>query len=69
MHVYSCWHNLSVYLFLSVPSSKLYGDQAKFFEMETTPRIKHKKKGALSMVNNGDNLHGSQVGLALLVYS
>lgn len=40
--------------------SKLYGEQAKYFEMETNPRIKHKKKGALSMVNNGDNLHGSQ---------
>ena len=39
----------------------LYGDQAKFFEAETKPRIKHKKKGTVSMANNGDNLHGSQV--------
>ncbi|XP_041462918.1 peptidyl-prolyl cis-trans isomerase-like 4 isoform X2 [Lytechinus variegatus] len=40
--------------------SKLYGDQAKYFEMENNPRIKHKKKGAVSMVNNGENMHGSQ---------
>ncbi|XP_072022617.1 peptidyl-prolyl cis-trans isomerase-like 4 [Amphiura filiformis] len=40
--------------------SKLYGDQAKYFEMETSPRIKHTKKGAVSMVNNGSECHGSQ---------
>ncbi|XP_038058940.1 peptidyl-prolyl cis-trans isomerase-like 4 [Patiria miniata] len=40
--------------------SKLYGDQARFFEMETAPRIKHTRTGAVSMVNNGDNMHGSQ---------
>ena len=39
----------------------LYGDQAKFFEAEAKPRIKHKKRGTVSMANNGDNLHGSQV--------
>lgn len=43
----------------------LYGDQAKFFEAETKPRIKHKKRGTVSMANNGDGLHGSQVSLAL----
>lgn len=45
--------------------SKLYGDQAKYFEMENSPRIKHRKKGALSMVNNGENMHGSQFFLTL----
>ncbi|XP_071800696.1 peptidyl-prolyl cis-trans isomerase-like 4 [Asterias amurensis] len=45
--------------------SKLYGDQARFFEMETNPRIKHKKLGAVAMVNNGDNMHGSQFLLTL----
>ncbi|KAM8846861.1 peptidyl-prolyl cis-trans isomerase-like 4 [Synchiropus picturatus] len=40
--------------------SKLYGDQARYFEMEKLPRIKHKKKGTLSMVNNGSGQHGSQ---------
>ena len=40
---------------------KLYGDQARYFEAEIKPRIKHKKMGSLSMVNNGDNMHGSQV--------
>uniref|UniRef100_A0A6I8PCQ1 Peptidyl-prolyl cis-trans isomerase n=1 Tax=Ornithorhynchus anatinus TaxID=9258 RepID=A0A6I8PCQ1_ORNAN len=40
--------------------SKLYGDQASFFEAEKVPRIKHKKKGTVSMVNNGSDQHGSQ---------
>lgn len=41
--------------------SKLYGDQARFFDAEKVPRIKHKKKGTVSMVNNGNDQHGSQV--------
>lgn len=41
--------------------SQLYGDQASFFEAEKVPRIKHKKKGTVSMVNNGSDQHGSQV--------
>ncbi|KAL9969222.1 hypothetical protein ACROYT_G021415 [Oculina patagonica] len=43
----------------------LYGDQAKFFEAEIKPRIKHKKRGTVSMANNGDNLHGSQFFITL----
>ncbi|XP_078504785.1 peptidyl-prolyl cis-trans isomerase-like 4 [Lissotriton helveticus] len=39
---------------------KLYGDQARFFDIEKVPRIKHKKKGTVSMVNNGSDQHGSQ---------
>ncbi|ROI57998.1 Peptidyl-prolyl cis-trans isomerase-like 4 [Anabarilius grahami] len=39
---------------------KLYGDQARFFESEKMPRIKHRKKGTVSMVNNGSEQHGSQ---------
>ncbi|XP_062980622.1 peptidyl-prolyl cis-trans isomerase-like 4 [Elgaria multicarinata webbii] len=39
---------------------KLYGDQARFFEVEKVPRIKHKKKGTVSMVNDGSGQHGSQ---------
>ena len=46
----------------------LYGDQAKFFEAETKPRIKHKKRGTVSMANNGDNLHGSQVSPTTLTF-
>lgn len=45
-----------VYIF-----SQLYGDQARFFDIEKVPRIKHKKKGTVSMVNNGSDQHGSQV--------
>lgn len=41
--------------------SKLYGDQARFFDAEKAPRIKHRKKGTVSMVNNGNDQHGSQV--------
>ncbi|XP_039603501.1 peptidyl-prolyl cis-trans isomerase-like 4 [Polypterus senegalus] len=39
---------------------KLYGDQARFFDAEKVPRIKHKKRGTVSMVNNGSDEHGSQ---------
>ncbi|XP_064627716.1 peptidyl-prolyl cis-trans isomerase-like 4 [Lineus longissimus] len=44
---------------------KLYGDQARYFEMETKPRIKHKKRGLISMVNNGHDMHGSQFFVTL----
>ncbi|KAM6906336.1 peptidyl-prolyl cis-trans isomerase-like 4 [Lycodopsis pacificus] len=40
--------------------SKIYGDQARFFDAEKAPRIKHRKKGTVSMVNNGNGQHGSQ---------
>ncbi|KAJ8270767.1 hypothetical protein GJAV_G00119060 [Gymnothorax javanicus] len=40
--------------------SILYGDQARFFDSEKVPRIKHRKKGTVSMVNNGSDQHGSQ---------
>ncbi|KAG9509150.1 Peptidyl-prolyl cis-trans isomerase-like 4, partial [Fragariocoptes setiger] len=30
------------------------------FEAESAPRIKHSRKGLISMVNNGKSLHGSQ---------
>ena len=39
----------------------MYGEQARYFDMEVSPRIKHKKRGLLSMVNNGSGMHGSQV--------
>ena len=38
-----------------------YGDQARYFPREKIPIIKHKKIGTLSMINNGDDQHGSQV--------
>lgn len=46
--------------------SKLYGDQARFFEQEKVPRIKHRRRGTVSMVNNGSGQHGSQVSPSLL---
>jgi cyclophilin family peptidyl-prolyl cis-trans isomerase len=47
---------------------KLYGDQARYFEWEVKPVLKHKKRGTLSMVNNGNNMHGSQVGNFVCLY-
>ena len=44
---------------------KLYGEQARYFEAEKKPRIKHVKRGTLSMVNNGDDHHGSQFFVTL----
>ncbi|KAL3883550.1 hypothetical protein ACJMK2_029803 [Sinanodonta woodiana] len=44
---------------------QLYGDQARYFECEMTPRIKHTKTGMVSMVNNGNNMHGSQFFITL----
>lgn len=38
----------------------LYGENGRFFEAETKPKIKHNKLGLISMVNNGEGLHGSQ---------
>jgi len=40
--------------------SQMYGPQARFFEAETVPRIKHTKQGLISMVNCGDSVLGSQ---------
>ena len=43
----------------------LYGEQAKYFDIEKKPVIKHRKRGAVSMVNNTNNQHGSQFFLTL----
>ncbi|CAF0773036.1 unnamed protein product [Rotaria sordida] len=44
---------------------ELYGEQAKYFDMEKKPLIKHRKRGTVSMVNNSNNQHGSQFFLTL----
>jgi peptidyl-prolyl cis-trans isomerase-like 4 len=44
---------------------QLYGEQAKYFDMEKKPFIKHRKRGTLSMVNNANNQHGSQFFITL----
>ena len=38
----------------------LYGDQARFFEDETRPHLKHKRKGVVGMASAGENLNASQ---------
>ena len=43
----------SVYTFL-------YGDQARFFEDEIRPSLRHKAKGTVSMASAGENLNASQ---------
>ncbi|GFO40238.1 peptidyl-prolyl cis-trans isomerase [Plakobranchus ocellatus] len=45
--------------------ARLYGEQARFFDMEISPRIKHTRKGLVSMVNNGSGMHGSQFFITL----
>ena len=45
--------------------SLLYGDQARYFEAEKVPRIKHNKIGTLSMVNCGSQMLGSQFFITL----
>ncbi|KAL3321165.1 Peptidyl-prolyl cis-trans isomerase-like 4 [Cichlidogyrus casuarinus] len=45
----------------------VFGDQARFFQKESVPVIKHRKAGMLSMVNNGDDKHGSQFFITLNV--
>uniref|UniRef100_H2ZKC0 Peptidyl-prolyl cis-trans isomerase n=1 Tax=Ciona savignyi TaxID=51511 RepID=H2ZKC0_CIOSA len=46
-------------------SYSLYGDQAKFFDAEKLPKIKHKNAGTVSMVNDGNGFHGSQFLITL----
>ena len=41
------------------------GEDYKFFESEVSPSIKHKKLGAVSMVDNGSGLHTSQFFVTL----
>lgn len=43
----------------------LKGEDYRFFEAETNPRLKHLKTGTLSMVNNGNDCHSSQFFLTL----
>jgi peptidyl-prolyl cis-trans isomerase-like 4 len=44
---------------------QLYGEQAKYFDIEKKPLIKHRKRGTITMVNNANNQHGSQFLITL----
>ncbi|XP_046819478.1 peptidyl-prolyl cis-trans isomerase sig-7, partial [Vespa crabro] len=41
------------------------GEQARYYEAEQMPKIKHTRSGLLSMVNCGDNMLGSQFFITL----
>lgn len=43
----------------------LYGENARYFEAETMPKMKYSKAGLLSMVNVGNNMLGSQFFVTL----
>ena len=38
----------------------MYGEQARFFDDEIRPHLRHKKKGLVSMAAAGKNLNASQ---------
>ncbi|KAK9812707.1 hypothetical protein WJX72_002420 [[Myrmecia] bisecta] len=40
--------------------SKVYGEQARFFDDEIVPHLKHKKKGMVGMAGAGENMNASQ---------
>uniref|UniRef100_A0A1B6LZ73 Peptidyl-prolyl cis-trans isomerase n=1 Tax=Graphocephala atropunctata TaxID=36148 RepID=A0A1B6LZ73_9HEMI len=43
----------------------LYGENARYFEAEMMPKLKHHKPGLVSMVNCGNNMLGSQFFVTL----
>jgi len=44
---------------------QMFGPQARFFEAESVPRIKHTRPGLISMVNCGESVLGSQFFITL----
>lgn len=46
-------------------NSFIYGEQGRYMEMETIPRINHTEMGLLSMVNDGNNMIASQFFITL----
>uniref|UniRef100_A0A915CFG3 Peptidyl-prolyl cis-trans isomerase n=1 Tax=Parascaris univalens TaxID=6257 RepID=A0A915CFG3_PARUN len=45
--------------------ASLYGDQARYFEPEMVPKMRHTRMGLVSMVNNGGGMLGSQFFITL----
>ena len=45
---------------------RVKGESHNMFEAEVSPRLKHKKLGTVSMVDNGSGLHSSQFFITLL---
>lgn len=49
--------------------SVLYGEQAKYFDDEIIPTVKHTKKGTVAMASAGKNMNGSQVCLFVSIFN
>lgn len=47
---------------LCVSPRILFGEQARFFDDEIKPSLKHTKRGLVGMASGGKNLNASQVG-------
>ena len=45
----------------------LYGDQARFFDDEIHPTLKHDKVGIVAMASAGENANASQVGCSSII--
>lgn len=57
--------NFEIFQLIELFFSILFGDQARYFEMEQIPKMRHSRRGLLSMVNNGNGLIGSQFYITL----
>ncbi|CAJ0928920.1 unnamed protein product, partial [Mesorhabditis belari] len=45
--------------------TSIYGEQARFFEKEEVPKLRHTRQGVVSFVNNGNDMLGSQFYVTL----
>lgn len=43
----------------------MYGNEARYFTDETRLKLKHRRKGTVSFVNNGQDMFGSQFFITL----
>ncbi|VDO52470.1 unnamed protein product [Onchocerca flexuosa] len=63
--IFFCILNFIVAATYVIHFSYLYGDQARYFEPELVPKLRHTRIGIVSMVNNGADMLGSQFFITL----